>query len=262
MYDSDSPSATPWTRRRLLGRALTLGACGVVAAGLGPSVAWARPKASQFRDLEPFSSGEIETRADELARALGIDVAKRQEVSRRLRKVLWSSRFQKILESPGITGVAAYRGGGGGLLIRHARSRGLVAYRHMAETGEPAIPFELGITTFGAHIGGSGDWGVLLLAGLREAAGFGGQYRAKLTAATAAEKSSVTASMYRHKVVEARHVHDVYFIGAAEGLSADAGGGLVKITVGTPDPRATPNDASAEAEAEVKLSSKPSRRGG
>ncbi|MCA9718659.1 MAG: twin-arginine translocation signal domain-containing protein [Myxococcales bacterium] len=250
----------PWTRRGLLSRALALGACGL-AAGLAPSPAWARPKASRFRDLEPFTSNELEARADALAQAIGIDVAKRQDVARRLRKTLWSARFQELLERPGITGVAAYRGGGGGLLVRHARTRGLVFFHHMEETGEPAIPFDLNITTFGAHIGGSGDWGVLLIAGLREAAGFGGQYRAKLTAATAAEKSSVTATMYRHNIVEARHVHDVYFVGAAEGLSADAGGGVVKITV-RPDERAAPSDDAVEASAEFKVSAKPSHRGG
>jgi hypothetical protein len=66
--------------------------------------------------------------------------------------------------------------------------------------------------------------------------------------------------MYRHNVVDARHVHDVYFVGASEGLSADAGGGFVKIKVRDRDDDA--DDSTLDASVELNARAKPSTRPG
>lgn len=233
---------TPCTRR------LFVSSLGLAAGAL----ALPRPLLAAPRSLPLFTSREIEAQADELALDLGIDVGKRQFVARRLRKLLWSSRFQQILKSPGVTGVAAFRGGGGGLLVRYTKVRGFVAYKDE----QPATPFEMGFTSFGAHLGGSGEWGVMLIEGLRDADGFGGKYRAKVTSATAAEASTATSTMYRHDVLDSRHVHDVHIVGASEGLSVDAGGGVVRIRVlerDQPEP-------GSDVDAELKVSANPNGR--
>ncbi len=219
MRDSRSPEAT---RRTFLFGAT---AC-VLGAGLVPGIV--RAEEQPLPNLQLLSSNEVEGLAEDLGQALGITAGKRQEVARRLRKFLWSSKFQRTLSSPGVTGVAAYRMGSGGLLVRHARGRGLVAFG-----GETfATNFKFSSTTFGAHLGGAGAWGVMLIVGLREAPGFGGQYRTNMRGATAAEASRDIGIMHRHKALSQRHVHDVYFVGASHGLSADAGAGTLRIRVG------------------------------
>lgn len=259
MSDHDRVSVPFGTggRRRFV--ATALGACGLAAVSplLGSRTAFA---AGRTRELAPFTYAEIEARAAALGRDLGLDVGKRQEVGKRLRKLLWGKKFQSVLENPGITGVAAYRGGGGGLLVRFSKARGLMAFRHQ----DPNAPtrFEMQFTSFGAHIGGSGDWGVLLLAGLREEAGFGGRYRASMTKAAAAETSTKGRQlMFRSDALEARHAHDVYVVSSARGLSADAGGGFVKIKV--LDENAPSDDDSKDRRVDVdaRVSAKPRRRG-
>ncbi len=220
MRDSRSPYAN--RRTFLLGAGAT--AC-VLGTGLFPQFANAD---DDLPNLQLLTSNDVEAIAEDLGAALGITVAKRQEVGRRLRKFLWGSKFQRTLSSPGVTGVAAYRMGSGGLLVRHARGRGLVAFG-----GETfATNFKFSSTTFGAHLGGAGAWGVMLIVGLREAPGFGGQYRTNMRGATAAEASRDVGIMHRHKALNRRHVHDVYFVGASHGLSADAGAGTLRIKVG------------------------------
>ncbi|MGB1012970.1 MAG: hypothetical protein ACPG4T_02465 [Nannocystaceae bacterium] len=223
MRDSRDPFAN--RRSFILGAGATaLGAC-----ALGSNfLTGAAHAATAIPNLKRISSNEVEALAEDLGAALGITVGKRQEVGRRLRKFLWGSRFQRVLESPGVTGVAAFRMGSGGLFVRHARGKGLVAFGD--ETF--ATQFKFSSTTVGAHLGGSGTWGVMLIVGLREAPGFGGQYRTNMRGATAAEASRDLAVMHRHKALDSRHVHDVYFVGASHGLSADAGAGGLRIRVG------------------------------
>jgi hypothetical protein len=171
-----------------------------------------------------WAHGQVQATASRLAQALRMPPDKRAAVETRLASLLRDPRFAAKYGALGIYGVFAYQMGEGGLLVKVKKGHGIS--RLEGEAGDVRLMIKS--VTVGAQIGGSSEWGIGLVLGLRDARGFGGDYSVETVAATFADASN---SMMALTSKNPTAPHQLYLIGSASGASANAGGGSLTILV-------------------------------
>lgn len=161
-----------------------------------------------------FLIDELRAKASTLTKQMDFPAVRRAEIEERLAKLLDSDEFREVMEERGVGAVGAYRLGEGGAVVKVMDGDGVLAVRGAEQTRR----FEFKATSFGAVVGGSASWGVVLLVGLDEAESAAGKYRGSVKGATALDESEGVAR-YDHETAG----HSIYFIGTSAGLSANAG---------------------------------------
>jgi hypothetical protein len=172
-----------------------------------------------------FDDATIRAEAAALADRLSIDRVQRTELLARLDDVLASPAFVSESARAPVRAVGVYRQGEGGLVVKVGRGDGLIRTAD-AQGGEPFVIDSLGA---GAVVGGSARWGIVLALGLDRAADLEGKYAGVVKSATALDES-VGAVRMKHR----QRSHTLWFVGVAEGLSANAGGEEIRFTFGEP----------------------------
>ena len=200
---------TPSLLRMLLLAALLPIACTTTTA---PTTA--APAAGNTAITARYDQAAIRKQVDELGNTLGISATQRAELREKLDALLASAKFAAILARQGVQGVGVYRSGEGGLVVKIARGDGTIRFAGLANDRT----FEIKSTSVGAQVGGSASWGVVLATGLPAVESIDGTYTGEVASATAIEQSAGATRMI-HK----RDRHELYFVGVAAGLSANAG---------------------------------------
>jgi hypothetical protein len=149
------------------------------------------------------------------------------KVSRKVEVLLNDPDFKKMRERTPITAVMVYRTGEGGVVLKVTKGDGLVYFQQ----GGVSQEVSLDSWQIGAHVGGAMVWGAALALGLRDPAHFGGDYVGEGSSATLADTSTGEHLLLRlSNPPSETQAHNLVFIQAALGLSADAGGYKVSIT--------------------------------
>jgi len=161
-----------------------------------------------------FSIEEVRVKANTLTKQMEFPAVRRAEIEERLDRLLDHDEFRRVMEERGVGAVGAYRLGEGGAVVKVTDGDGILA----VPGGEETRRFEFKSTSFGAVVGGSAGWGVVLLVGLDGAAAAAGKYRGSVKGATALEESGGVAK-FDHETAG----HSIYFVGTSAGLSANAG---------------------------------------
>ncbi len=169
---------------------------------------------------ERFDAAAIRTQVEQLSSKLDIDGPAQVELREKLDALLHDEGFTKELETRGVQAVGVYRWGEGGLVVKIARGDGTV--RFAGAPGERR--FDLELTSVGAQIGGSASWGVVLALGLPSVEGIEGTFKGDVASATAIDEST--------GAIELSHgERRLFFVGVAEGLSANAGGAKLTLAL-------------------------------
>jgi hypothetical protein len=161
-----------------------------------------------------FTVDEVRAKADALAKQMEFPAVRRAEIEEKLDKLLGHEDFRGAMERRGIGAVGAYRLGEGGAVVKVTDGDGMLAVAGVETTRK----FEFKSTSFGAVVGGSAGWGVVLFVGLDGADSAPGKYRGSVKGATAIDESG-GVSKFDHEAAG----HSIYFVGTATGLSANAG---------------------------------------
>jgi hypothetical protein len=161
-----------------------------------------------------FTIDEVRAQADRLTKQMEFPAVRRAEIEERLDKLLGHDDLRATFERQGIGAVAAYRLGEGGAVVKVTNGDGILA----VPGSETPRKFAFKSTSFGAVVGGSAGWGVVLFVGLVGTDMAPGKYRGSVKGATAIDESS-GVSKFDHETAG----HSIYFVGTATGLSANAG---------------------------------------
>lgn len=161
-----------------------------------------------------FTVDQVRAQADTLTKQMEFPAVRRAEIEQRLDDVLGHDELRATLERRGIGAVGAYRLGEGGAVVKVTDGDGILAL----PGSETTRKFAFKSTSFGAVVGGSAGWGVVLFVGLDGADEAAGKYRGSVKGATALDESS-GVSKFDHETAG----HSIYFVGTATGLSANAG---------------------------------------
>lgn len=152
--------------------------------------------------------------AEKLAQKIGMPNERQERVLRRLGLALVKEHIAKDKK----VCVFAYQMGEGGFIVKQTRGKGVI------ECAGDARNFTIKSTTFGAMIGGSSEWGVGLVFGITSSSSFGGDYKGSTRGATAGDASTNVTELKLAGTVAPERYHELFMIGAAAGLSANAGG--------------------------------------
>jgi len=163
---------------------------------------------------------EIKKLAGDLMKRIHTPADTRDEVLRRIKKALKSKHFKQLPDTKKIRGMFAYNIGEGGLLVKFKRGSGKADFKG----GPSNVKVKFKSTSFGAQAGGSREWGIGLILGLKDPKKFGGPYKGDQRGAIAVESGFSISALTRVDVdvEDGDEYHSVYMIGAAKGLSASA----------------------------------------
>lgn len=169
---------------------------------------------------ERFDAAAIRTHVEALSGKLSIDGPEQVVLREKLDGLLAQPAFVTAMHDRGVQAVGVYHWGEGGLVVKLARGSGTV--RFAGVPGDRGI--ELEYTSVGAQIGGSASWGVVLALGLSSVEAIEGSYTGDVASATAIDQSTGVLRLDHQG-------RSLYFVGVAEGLSANAGGGKMVLAL-------------------------------
>jgi hypothetical protein len=173
-----------------------------------------------------FDAAQIREHAATLADDLDIDRVQRSDLLARLDDLLADEDFKAESERDPVRAVGVYHWGQGGFVVKFGRGEGRI---RMASSGLEQ-PFVIDLRGAGAMVGGSASWGIVLALGLDTAAALEGKYAGTEASATALDETAGAVRM-KHR----NRDHELWFIGVAEGLSANAGAESLRFSFGSPD---------------------------
>ncbi len=180
--------------------------------------------------LAEYTIAEIETAAKAMAKKMRMPLDQRIELVDRLAERVNSPSFKNWTRGRAVHGVFAYTLKEGGLVVKWIKGRGKAAFKGAPE----AIDIVLKATSFGAQVGGSKQWGVGLIVGLKRKRAFGGDYKGKMRQATALSAGQAVTDLRRVGLrVEEDH-HRVLLFALTKGLSASTGNTELRISVDWP----------------------------
>lgn len=153
---------------------------------------------------------------EQLGSQLSLSPTQRVSLREKLDAFLVSDEFAPVMAAAGVQAVGVYRWGEGGVVVKIARGDGKIRFANVP--GDRG--FELEFASVGAQVGGSASWGVVLAVGLPTLEAIEGSYTGAVASATAIEENTGAVRLV-HKDAKS----ELYFVGIAAGLSANAGEG-------------------------------------
>jgi hypothetical protein len=158
--------------------------------------------------------------AHELAEKLQMPPERMHKVLPKLGWALNHDQIAKDYEGDGRVCVIAYQMGEGGFIVKTTKGKG---YIQCLGATQPRS-FTIKSLTFGAMIGGSSEWGVGVVLGIKDARHFGGEYKGSTRGATAGDVGISITELTLAGTPPPDRVQSLYLVGAAAGLTANAGG--------------------------------------
>ncbi len=183
------------------------------------------PLQAQAGEHHGFTPSTAADAVRELAPKIGMPADRQAVLLERLSKSMPEVIAQH--EDASVDAIFVYQIGEGGLLVKVRKGKGVV--RFYGAKNERNLRFKS--VTVGAQIGGSSEWGVGLVLGLKRPEFFGGDYKGSSKGATAVEASINTSELSKSKTKDLTMLHRIVMIGTAAGLSANAAFDTLKIIV-------------------------------
>jgi hypothetical protein len=176
---------------------------------------------------EGYSTAEAMNLVRSLGESLDMPNEKVDDLVRNFRSVSGDSRYTALLAGRPVSAVFVYRSTEAGLIYKRRSGHGTIAFKNTSDQ----VPLRLSGSSFGASIGGSAEWGIGLVLGLKENRHFGGNYEGDEMGATAADSTVPSVACFSNAAyVEAGNAHEVLIIVTARGLSAGLSKGKITLT--------------------------------
>ncbi len=193
-------------------------------------LAMAAPALADEAKPAHYTAAQVEQAAKAMAKRMGMPLEERIELVDRLAEKLRKPAFKEWTRGRPINGVFAYTMKEGGLVVKWTKGRGKAVFAG----GPEDIHVVLKATSIGAQIGGSKQWGVGLIVGLKRLRAFGGDYKGNVRQATAISAGHAITELRRVGLRDEKDHHRVLLFALTKGLSASAGGTKLRISVDWP----------------------------
>lgn len=198
------------------------------------AASFAMPALAADGDAKPepaaLTHAEIASAAKAMAKKARMPLDQRIELVDRLVEKLNKPAFEAWTRGRPVHGVFAYSLKEGGLVVKWTNGRG----KAMFKGGPEAVDVVLKATSVGAQVGGSKQWGVGLVVGLKRLRAFGGEYKGNIRQATALSAGHALTELRRVDLRDEDDHHRVLLFAVTKGLSASAGGTKLRISVDWP----------------------------
>jgi hypothetical protein len=179
-------------------------------------------------DENSYTSDEIIAITKDLGKKIDAPEGKIEDLIQGFKQAAEQDEFKAAQKKMAITAVFVYKATEGGLVYKRMAGRGNVIFKQDNKTS----PVKLSSGTYGAQIGGSAEWGLGLIMGLKNALDFGGSYAGKKKSATAVNSTAARGEMFSNSdYVESSKTHNIYLIATGSGLSAGVSKGKITISL-------------------------------
>ncbi len=165
-----------------------------------------------------YSNAEILVQTETLAHKRQIPPEKTQQLLEGMKAAFRDPWFQAQAKKQPVRAVLVYGAGGGGFVVKFMKGEGLVSFKN----GRQAAGIHVQGWSGGAVIGGSMEWAVGVVMGLRSETDFGGDYVGNLRQATAGDQTAASG-MFLESQKAAPASHALFIMVSSRGLSAEAG---------------------------------------
>ncbi len=143
-----------------------------------------------------------------------------------IKKAAEGDIYKQEVAPKGVVGVFAYRATEAGLVVKIMRGTGLVTFT----SGRKAAEITLRSTSVGAQVGGSAEWGVGMIVGLKKDTDFGGEYSGAAHDAVVGDDTSTIGALLTSTAGNGTDPHAIFVVKTGRGFSANAGGTKLTIT--------------------------------
>jgi lipid-binding SYLF domain-containing protein len=176
---------------------------------------------------EGLTTDEIVRIARDLGERIEMPEEKIDDLIHNFKEAVQEGPYEKALASKPAAAVLVYRRTEAGLLYKRSSGYGLVK---LAGEDEP-VEVTLKSSSIGAQIGGSAEWGIGVVMGLRDRTDFGGRYAGEEKSATAADQTTPWGAFITNAAyVERLKAHDIFVVVTGRGLSAGVSDAQFTIT--------------------------------
>ena len=164
-----------------------------------------------------YTSDEIVAFTKDLGQKIEMPDAKIADLVEKFRQVSKQDEFSQATKDKAISAIFAYRATEAGLVYKKMSGRGFVLFKRNGKSSK----IKLDSSSLGAQIGGSAEWGLGLVIGLKDPADFGGAYSGRRRSATAVDATTAWGEVFSNSSFAASNrVHDIMLILTGRGLSA------------------------------------------
>jgi len=174
-----------------------------------------------------YTNDEIITVTRDLGKKIEMSDEKIGDLVQNFKQVSEQAEFKDALKNRAITAVFVYRSTEAGLLYKRMSGHGIVAFKN----GKSST-IKLTSSSLGAQIGGSAEWGLGLVIGLKDPSHFGGNYSGQKKSATAVDSTTSWPEIFSNSdYAESTRIHDICFVVTGRGLSAGVSKGRITISL-------------------------------
>jgi hypothetical protein len=175
-----------------------------------------------------YTSEEIIAAARDLGKKIEMSDLKIASLVENYKQVCTQDEYIKATKEKSISAVFVYGASEAGLLYKKMSGNGFILFKQSGRSAK----IKLNSSSFGAQIGGSAEWGLGLVFGLKDPEDFGGVYSGQRKNATAVNSTTAFGEVFSNSnSVESKKAHDIMLILTGSGLSAGNSRGNLLITL-------------------------------
>jgi hypothetical protein len=164
-----------------------------------------------------YTSDEVIAAAKDLGQKIEMSDLKITDLVENCKQVFNQDEYKNATKDKVISAVFVYRATEAGLIYKKMSGDGLVLFRQSGKSSK----IKLSSSSLGAQIGGSAEWGLGLVLGLKDPADFGGVYSGQRKNATAVNSSTARGEVFSSSnSADSKKAHDILLILTGSGLSA------------------------------------------
>jgi hypothetical protein len=175
-----------------------------------------------------YTNDEIIAIARDLGQKIEMSDLKISNLVENFKQVCKRDEFKQAAKDKAISAVFVYRATEAGLIYKKMSGGGFVFFKQNGKSSK----IKLDSSSLGAQIGGSAEWGLGLVIGLKNPEDFGGAYSGRRKSATAMDSTTAWGEVFSNSSsAESNKAHDIILILTGRGLSAGNSRGKLVITL-------------------------------
>jgi|WetSurMetagenome_2_1015567.scaffolds.fasta_scaffold341185_1 hypothetical protein len=175
-----------------------------------------------------YTNDEIIAIARDWGQKIEMSDLKISNLVENFKQICKGDEFKQAVKDKAISAVFIYRATEAGLIYKKMSGGGFVFFKQNGKSSK----IKLDSSSLGAQIGGSAEWGLGLVIGLKNPADFGGAYSGRRKSATAMDSTTSWGEVFSNSSsAENNKAHDIILILTGRGLSAGNSWGKLIITL-------------------------------
>jgi hypothetical protein len=175
-----------------------------------------------------YNSDEIITAARDLGQKIEMPESKIYDLVANFKQVSTQDDYRQATNGKAVSAVFVYKAAEGGVIYKKMSGGGFVLFKQNGKSSK----IKLDSSSVGAQVGGSTEWGLGLVIGLKNPADFGGAYAGRKSNATAINSTKAKGEVFSNAtLVESGKAHDIMLILTGRGLSAGTSKSRIMITL-------------------------------